>query len=230
MAISPRKTERSQARIEPAEYTNSWGTMEFGMNGDGQKPAFFTQMQSDNDDNAAVLRFKGLQKHQVKIFVENERSAGQAKTHEPETIGSLILYNGAFDEQYNQAILPPLAQGNHEMGRITNLDHNVQTVQFLNTYVNPVVIAGALSYNGGDPSTVRVMNVDANSFQIQLQEWAYLDGPHTTETISWMVTEAGCHNPTGDNGYCAGVIPEVTDRFTKIDFPERMRGVPVLFS
>lgn len=44
-----------------------------------------------------------------------------------------------------------------------------------------------------------------------------------------MVTEAGCHNPTGDNGYCAGVLPEIGGNFKKIDFPEKMRD-PVVFS
>ena len=92
-----------------------------------------------------------------------------------------------------------------------------------------MVIAGALSYNGGDPSTVRVTNVQSNSFQIQIQEWAYLDTWHTTETISWMVVEAGCYNPTGDNGYCAGVVPEVKEQFKKINFAEKMRD-PVVFS
>lgn len=95
------------------------------MSGDNKKPAFFAQMQSMNDDNAGVLRFKGLQKHQAKIFVENERSAGQAKAHEAESVGTLLLYTGAFDEQYNQAVQPPLASGEHEMGTITNLDHQV---------------------------------------------------------------------------------------------------------
>lgn len=57
----------------------------------------------------------------------------------------------------------------------------------------------------------------------------YLDGPHTTETVSWMVTEAGCHNPQDDNGYCAGVIPQVGGNWQKVQFPEKMRN-PVVFS
>jgi len=47
---------------------------------------------------------------------------------------------------------------------MTDLDHNLKTVELQGTYVNPIVVLGALSYNGGDPSTVRVANVQANSF------------------------------------------------------------------
>ena len=50
---------------------------------------------------------------------------------------------------------------------------------------------GVLSYNGGDPSTVRVKDVTSTSFAVQIQEWSYLDTWHTTEEISWMVVEAG---------------------------------------
>jgi serralysin len=50
---------------------------------------------------------------------------------------------------------------------------------------------GTLTFNGNHPSTVRVMNVQTNSFDVQIQEWAYLDGPHALETVSYMVAEAG---------------------------------------
>lgn len=62
-----------------------------------------------------------------------------------------------------------------------------------------------LSYNGGDPSTVRVSNVQPNSFQVQIQEWDYLDGPHTTESLSWMVVEAGHHQMPDGTWYDAGL-------------------------
>jgi hypothetical protein len=146
------------------------------------------------------------------VFVEEERSANPEVQHTNEVVGYMSLWENAFEaEAPVEAVVAvpeePVAQ--IEMGRITNLNHQMQTVTLSKTFHNPVVIAGALSYNGGDPSTVRVTNVQSNSFEIQLQEWEYLDGPHTTETVSWMVVEAGCVNPKQDGGYCAGVIPQV---------------------
>jgi hypothetical protein len=54
-----------------------------------------------------------------------------------------------------------------------------------------VVVAGPASYNGGQPTTVRIRNVTSNSFEVQLDEWDYLDGYHVTETISYFVMEEG---------------------------------------
>jgi hypothetical protein len=52
---------------------------------------------------------------------------------------------------------------------------------------------GTPSFNGGHPLTIRVKDVSRTSFKWQMQEWSYLDGPHTKETISYMVVEEGSH-------------------------------------
>jgi hypothetical protein len=61
--------------------------------------------------------------------------------------------------------LPSADEGQWEYGSIT-IDHNLQTVLLTKTFVNPVVIMGALSFNGPHPSTVRVMEVTSTSFQV----------------------------------------------------------------
>jgi hypothetical protein len=97
------------------------------------------------------------------------------------------------------------------MGTITNLDHNLITIPLDNVYANPVVIMGVLSYNGGDPSTVRVTDVTSNSFSVQIQEWSYRDVWHTTETISWMVVEAGHYTFPDGSSYDAGYTDATGD-------------------
>jgi hypothetical protein len=72
-----------------------------------------------------------------------------------------------------------------------SLDHNWKTVTLLQTYVDPVVIAGPPSYTGVDPSTVRIRNVTNNSFEMQIDEWDYLNPFHSPEVVSYMVVEAG---------------------------------------
>lgn len=47
-----------------------------------------------------------------------------------------------------------------------SLNHDLQTVDIGCDFADPVVILGALSYNGGDPSTVRVSEVTSNSFKV----------------------------------------------------------------
>lgn len=64
-------------------------------------------------------------------------------------------------------------------------------VLFQNFYDNPVVIMQPLSYNGGQPVHIRLMNVNSNGFEYQIEEWDYLDGKHALETADYFVIEAG---------------------------------------
>lgn len=85
-----------------------------------------------------------------------------------------------------------------------SLDHNWKTVTLMRTYDDPVVISGTPSYNGVDPSTVRVRNVTSNSFEIQIDEWDYLNPFHSPEVISYMVLEAGQHTLADGTTVLAG--------------------------
>ena len=80
-----------------------------------------------------------------------------------------------------------------EVGKITNLNHNQQTISLQNDYVNPVVFAQPLSHNGGDPSIVRITDINTvnDTISFYLQEAEYKNGLHTKESFSYMVVEAG---------------------------------------
>ncbi len=71
--------------------------------------------------------------------------------------------------------------------------HYWYQVQLEQSYVNPVVVAYITSRNGGDPVTTRVRNVTSGSFEVQIDEWDYLDGYHAAEDVSYIVVEAGTH-------------------------------------
>jgi len=51
---------------------------------------------------------------------------------------------------------------------------------------------------GGQPALVRIRNIDQEGFEIRIQEWDYLDGWHSPETVSYIVMEKGMY--TLDNG------------------------------
>ncbi|MEL6438904.1 MAG: tandem-95 repeat protein [Cyanobacteria bacterium J06621_8] len=78
-----------------------------------------------------------------------------------------------------------------EFGQVDNFDHNRQTIELSNDYVNPVVFALPLSRNGGDPAVVRITDIESNSFTAYVQEAEYRDGWHTRESFSYLVVEAG---------------------------------------
>ena len=79
------------------------------------------------------------------------------------------------------------------VGEYGTLDLNPtwQTVSLDETYDNPVVIVSDPSFNGSDPVAVRLRQVTGNTFQIRLQEPNYKDGSHVSESVSFLVMEAG---------------------------------------
>lgn len=80
-----------------------------------------------------------------------------------------------------------------EVGRITNINQNLQTITLKNDYVNPVVFAQPLSFKASDPAIVRITNINTtnDTLSFYLQEPKYRDGTHVNESFSYMVVEAG---------------------------------------
>ena len=117
-----------------------------------------------------------------------------------------------------------------EVGQVTAAQTAGQwrTVFLENTYTDPVVVMGPVSFNGGQPTTVRVRNVTAASFQYQIDEWNYLDGDHTTETVSYLVVEAGTHE-LGDGQTLVAGSRSVGTGFTSISY-QALGQTPVVLT
>ncbi len=120
-----------------------------------------------------------------------------------------------------------------EFGKITNFNHNSQTIQLDNRYENPVVFALPLSRNGEDPAVVRITDIQNDSFTAYLQEAEYKDGFHTNESFSYVVLEAGTWQL--DNGTLLEVGTVNTNLVTtqgweNIDFNADFADTPVILS
>jgi hypothetical protein len=90
---------------------------------------------------------------------------------------------------------------------------------------------GTPSFNGGHPLTIRVKDVSRTSFKWQMQEWSYLDGPHTKETVSFMVVESGAHKLPDGSWVVAGAGTKNVKRQSKIvKFAADFDKAPVVFS
>jgi hypothetical protein len=79
-----------------------------------------------------------------------------------------------------------------ESGDVT-VDHTWQRVSFQQRFVDPIVVATALSRKGTNPAIVRLQNVNPTGFDIRVQEWDYLDGAHALETAGYIVLERGSY-------------------------------------
>ncbi|MCA9213388.1 MAG: cadherin repeat domain-containing protein, partial [Planctomycetales bacterium] len=118
-----------------------------------------------------------------------------------------------------------------EVGRVSMRQQSKthwQTVRLNRTYQNPVVILGPLSATNRTPAVVRVSNVTSNSFRWQIDEWDYLDGPHSLEAVSYMVVEAGTHTLSDGTKLIAGTTT-ATHASTNVALTG-LTGTPVVLS
>ena len=99
------------------------------------------------------------------------------------------------------------------------------------SYNHPVVIMGPPSYRDSSPVTVRVLNVNANGFQFQLDGWDYLSGTHGEETLSYLVMEAGSYTFANGTRVEAGILKQVdTGSFKQQNFESTFSEPPALFA
>ena len=117
-----------------------------------------------------------------------------------------------------------------EIGEVS-VEHNWKWVKFNDMFIDPVVVANSLSYNGGDPAVVRIQNVDSTGFYIRIQEWDYLNGIHTTENVSYIVMERGSYTLEDGTKVEAGKFDtDATGSFEWVGFSETFNQVPVVTS
>ncbi len=115
-----------------------------------------------------------------------------------------------------------------EVGEVS-IDHQWVKVLFNDTFTEPVVIAGPPTFNGGDPSTVRIRNIDQTGFEIRLQEWDYLDGSHTKETINYIVIDKGTYTLSNGSKIEAGNFTGSTS-FKPVSLQQSYNVTPVVLT
>ena len=143
--------------------------------------------------------------------------------------GSLLTTEEILNPQFNEQ--PTSTIG--EFGKVSSFNHNSQTIEFDNSYDNPVVFALPLSLNGGDPTTVRITDLQSDRFTAYLQEAEYKDGQHTNESFSYLVVESGTWEL--EDGTLLEVGTEdtnllTTDGWSELDFNVDFAHTPVILS
>jgi len=119
-----------------------------------------------------------------------------------------------------------------EVGRVTVAQSDGaqwHEVNLINTYGDPVVIMQPPSYNGGHPSTIRLRDVSPDGFEFQIDEWDYLDGGHTTETIGYIVMDVGAFELDDGTGVEVGKVL-VDQEFTPVSMSQSFAQAPVVLS
>ena len=145
-----------------------------------------------------------------------------------EVVSSLLTTEEILNPQFNDESVTI-----GEFGKVSSFNHNSQTIEFDNSYANPVVFALPLSLNGGDPSTVRITDIQSDSFTAYLQEAEYKDGTHTTESFSYLVLEAGTWELEDGTLLEVGEVDTnlvTTEGWSNLDFNVDFADTPVILS
>jgi hypothetical protein len=101
-------------------------------------------------------------------------------------------------------------------------------VGFERTHEAPVVVSKPLSYADETPCHVRLKNVTDDGFDLQHEEWLYLDGDHRPETSHFLTLAAGDHTVDGRPVEAGRVRTD--NRFTGFSFDTAFEDRPVVFA
>ncbi|MDJ0659494.1 MAG: M10 family metallopeptidase [Crocosphaera sp.] len=125
-----------------------------------------------------------------------------------------------------------------QMGQVNTLTHQSQTIVFDYDFVNPVIFAQPLSYNGSDPSIARITDIQSDRFSVQVQEPTLINqnthsGAHTQETFSFLVLEQGVWELSDGTVIEVGTV--TTDGTTRsnwqnITFNHDFTGTPIVLT
>ncbi|MEL6233041.1 MAG: SdrD B-like domain-containing protein [Pseudomonadota bacterium] len=128
---------------------------------------------------------------------------------------------------------PVETSGRLEMGTVTlpqGLTDSWINVEFAEAIENAVVVLGPISSNGNSPVVARVRNVTDTGFEVELDEWAYLNGWHQAETLSWMAASEGTHSLMDGTVVQAGSTSAVNETAASVSFAESFEAGPLVFA
>ncbi|GGL78806.1 hypothetical protein [Wenxinia marina] len=168
-------------------------------------PQLLTSLASLDGDDPSFARAGAVTASGFDVAAQEEQSADPETAHTNETVDFFALADdgGVFGDGVLTARVATTAFA--EYGRVS-FDDGGTTVSFDESYLNPVVFAVSNTTNGDAPVNVRITDITSTGFSAYLQEPNYEDGAHATESVSWMVIEAGTYEMADGTVFSAGTL------------------------
>lgn len=161
------------------------------------QPVFIASVNGMAQADPVSVRTKSPSPSGITLSLQEEQSGDSETAHANEKLAWLALTQGASLRDENDGFVA-------ECGTVSATD-SWTTVNLAHRYTKPVVLFGGATKNGTQAITIRVRNVTPTSFEVRLQEWAYLDGSHTNETLGYLVVEGSI--PVEEEFYCFSSNP-----------------------
>ena len=218
-----------EANYTPTSVTQDWYPLAFGRQ--YSTPGLLSSLASYQGSDNAHVRFQHLTGGNVELKVGEDKSSDTETGHTAESVAYLAIGGSGM----LSATVGQLEIG--QFGVITDLTNAVQTIFLDRTFDSPVVFAQSPTANGGQPVAVRINNVLSDRFSIYLAEPSNEDGTHGTETVTYLVLEAGEHQlvdgtrlEVGTRTTGASVGPQVTDQWEAVSFSSSFASTPVVLT
>jgi len=187
-------------------------------------PVALASVETVNGGDPVGVRMRNVGSSGFELFLEEEDSTGDGVAHTIEDIAVFATTTGTLYDASGEPI------GEAGVLETDQPDSGTwHTVSLDGRYADPVAFAQIMTYNGRDPSHTRIRNVGADSFDVKIEEWDYLDGSHATERIGYVVLEAGGHHLEGDLPVAVGTTTG-NHEFGDYSYAETFECNPVVVS
>jgi len=115
-------------------------------------------------------------------------------------------------------------------GLNNSVSHEWHDINLNNQLNTPVVLLSAPTFNGGDGGVLRMNNLSDSGFKVRFQEWDYLDGSHTTESVDYLALEPGSYTMADGTIIEVGTFEvDETGVFDNVSFKKDFTEKPFLF-
>ncbi|MCK5590620.1 MAG: DNRLRE domain-containing protein, partial [Candidatus Pacebacteria bacterium] len=186
-------------------------------------PIVITSIETYNGSDTAGVRIQELNTASMEVMLEEEQSGSEEIEHASEILSYFITEEGLIYNADNNIIGEA---GKTVKDQFDSVWHTINTQE---TYTNPVVFAQILTYNGSHYSHIRLKNVQNNSFEMQIEEWDYLDGDHAAEDIGYIVLENGSHELASGEKLEVGTVA-TDENWENIYFNQDFDEAPITVS
>ncbi|MCH2117590.1 MAG: FG-GAP-like repeat-containing protein [Pirellulales bacterium] len=160
-------------------------------------PNLLGSLATYDSSDPAHVRYLNPTTGGVQLKIEEDLSLDGETVHPTEAVSYL-----AIGGEGTLTAVAPLGEIG-EVGRLTSVNHVAQTVNLNRTYANPVVFVQSASSFDPQPAVPRVTDVQSDRFTIYVAEPSNQPASHASETVTYLVLEAGRHELGG------GVLLEV---------------------
>ncbi|MCK5591884.1 MAG: hypothetical protein KAI72_08015, partial [Candidatus Pacebacteria bacterium] len=188
-----------------------------------ENPIMITSIETYDGSDPSGVRIQALNKSGMEVMIEEEESSDIEVKHASEIVSYFAVTEGLIRDVNDNIIGEAGKTTKDQSGSIW---HVINTQK---TYTNPVVFAQMLTYNESHPSHMRLKNIQSDSFEMQIEEWDYLDGDHATEDIGYIVLESGSHELAFGKKLEVGIIT-ADHNWKSVNFDQNFNEIPMTIS